>query len=132
MIGAEASAVPAFLVISMRVRREQHAARFERRVEIPQYARQFPARHMKKRRVGEHAIKTAGRQIQREKILLPHFAAAVCARHFNKAGGAFEADRNVAQLAERHEIATRTATEIEHGVRRRPLDGMQQRRDVLA
>jgi hypothetical protein len=60
---------------------------------------------MKKRRVGEYAVETALRQIELEEILLPDFAAAVCARHGGQARGAFQAYRDVSELGERLEVA---------------------------
>src|SRR5208337_4068576 len=57
-----APATPAFLVVAARVRAEQHATRFQSRVQFEQYARQFLPRDVKQRGVGEHAIEMLLRQ----------------------------------------------------------------------
>ena len=53
------------------------------------------------------------RQVEPEEILLPHFAAAVRARHRGEARGAFQTDRDVTEFGERLEVAPRPAAEIE-------------------
>ena len=77
---------------------------------------------MKERGVGEYAVETAVGQIELEEILLPHFAAAVGARHFGEARGAFKTYRDVTELGERLEVASRPAAEIEYRERRVALD----------
>ena len=87
---------------------------------------------MKQRRVGEYAVEMAIRQIELEEILLPYFAAAVGARHYGEARGAFQTYRDVTELGERLEVASGPAAKIEDRERRVTLDGSQQRCDVLA
>ena len=101
-------------------------------MQLPQHARQLLGGHMKQRRVGEHAVELSVRQIELEEILLPHLAAAVGARHRGEARGAFQADRDVAELGENLEVAPGSAAEIEDRERRLALDEAQQRGDVLA
>lgn len=72
------------------------------------------------------------RQIELEKILLPHFAAAVGARHYGQARGAFQTYRDVTEFGECLEVASRPAAKIEHRERRVTLAASQQRFDVLA
>src|ERR687895_400642 len=116
----------------MRVRGEQHAARLQGGAQLQQHARQRLAGDMKERRIGEYAVETALRQIELEEILLPYFAAAVGARHGGQARGTFQTYRDVTELGERLEVASRPAAEIEDRERRVALDGAQQRFDVLA
>src|SRR3954469_16625661 len=132
VIDAVASAVPAFFVMAMRVRREQHTTRLKRGAQLPQHARQLLAGDVKERRVGEYAVETALGQRELQEILLPYFGAAVGARHCGQARGAFEAYRDVAERRERLEVASRPAAEIEDRERRFALDRSQQRFDVLA
>ena len=56
VIRAVAPAVPALLVMAVRVRAEEDSARLERRVQLAQDARQLLARHVKQHRIGEHAV----------------------------------------------------------------------------
>ena len=116
----------------MRVRGEQHTTRFQGGVQLQQHARQLLAGYMKQRRVGEHAVEMAIRQIELEEILLPYFAAAVGARHYGQARGAFQTYRDVTEFGERLEVASRPAAKIEYRERRVTLDVSQQRFDVLA
>jgi len=129
---AVASAVPAFLVMAVRVRAEQHTSRFQRRAQFPQHARQLLAGNMKQRGIGKHAIEMLIRQIEPEEILLPHLAAAVGTRHVGQARGAFQTYGDVTEFGEHLEVTPRPAAEIEYRERRLTLDGLQQRRDVLA
>ncbi len=96
-----------------------------------QDARQFAARHMKKRRIGEDSVKVAFRQIEREKILQPHLATAVDARHFDEARRAVESDRDMPKLGERLQIASGPATEIEQREGRLAANVTEHRRDIL-
>src|SRR5258708_27623640 len=87
---------------------------------------------MKQRRVGEHAIKTATRQVELEKILLPYFAAAVGARHRGAVRGALQTNRDMTAFGKRLEVASGPAAEIEYHKGRFALNESQQRRDILA
>src|SRR5712692_7529251 len=122
IVRAVAATAPAFLVLAVRVRAEQHAARSQRHVQFPQHARQFLAWYMKQRGVGEHAIEMVIRQIELEKFLPPYFAAAVGACHGGETRGAFQTDCDVAELRKRLEIAPRPTAKIEYCERRLTLD----------
>src|SRR5687768_13014813 len=100
VVGAVAAAVPAFLVVAVRVGAEEHAARLQRGAQLAQHPRQLAAGHMEKGCVGENAVEARRRQLEAQEILLPDLAAAVLARHRRKARRAVQADRHVAERAE--------------------------------
>src|SRR5581483_1242590 len=81
---AVALALPSFFVVAARIGAEQDSARLQRRMQLFEHARQLGARHVKERRVGEDAVEFLPRQIEPQKILFPHLAAAVGARHFRE------------------------------------------------
>src|SRR5215510_4630049 len=108
--------------MAVRVRTEQHAAPLQRSAQFEQHTWQFLAGHMEQRGVGEYAVEVILRQIEFEKILLPHFAAAIGARHLDEAHGAFQAHRYMADLTKRLQIAPRPAAEIEYRVGRFAFD----------
>src|SRR6185503_6295083 len=85
-----APVMPAFLIVAVRVRAEENAARFQGRVQFQEHARQLLAGDMKERGVGKDAVEAAGREFEREKVLLPHFAT-LSARHCGETRGAFQA-----------------------------------------
>src|SRR5260370_33129422 len=87
---------------------------------------------MKQRRVGEHAIKTATRQVELEEILLPYFAAAVGARHRGGLWGALQTNRDMTAFGKRLEVASGPAAEIEDHEGPFALNECPQRRDILA
>jgi len=87
---------------------------------------------MKQRRVSEHAIETAGRQVELEEILLPYFAAAVGARHGGEVRGALQANRDMTAFGKCLEVAPGPAAKIEYREGRFVLNESQHRRDVLA
>jgi len=87
---------------------------------------------MKQCGVGEHAVETLIRQIELEKILLPHVAAAVGTRHVDEARGAIQSYRDVTESSKHLEVASWSAAEIQYRERRSPLDVLQQCRNVLA
>src|ERR1039457_2451091 len=132
MVGAVPAAIPSLLVVAVRIRAEKDTARSQRRAQLAQDTRQFLRWNMKQGRVGEHAVEAVGRKVQLEKILLPHRAAGVLARHRSKAPDAFEADRGMAELHQRPEVAARSAAQIENREGRRTLDVVEQGADVLA
>src|SRR6266850_2996245 len=132
VIRAVAPAVPALLVVAVRVRAEQNAARLERRAQLAEDARQLLARHVEQHRIGEHAVEARIGEFQSEQILQPHLAAAVLARHDREGLRALEADRDVAEPGERLQDPPRPATQIENCERRRALDAIEQRRDIPA
>src|SRR5262245_42055499 len=86
---------------------------------------------MKQSGVSEDAVEIAIRQIQREEILLPHLTTAVGARHFRKAGGAFQPHRDVTKLGQSLEVPSRPAAKIENCERWFALDELQQRGNIL-
>src|SRR5207245_10594421 len=132
VVGAVALAVPAFLVTAVRIRAEQHPARFQRGPQLSEHARQLLARHVEQRRVGEHPVEARRRQLQPEEVLLPDLEAALLARHRREARRAFQAHRDVAERGQGLEIAPRPAAEIEDRERRLAFDVTQQLGDVLA
>jgi len=100
-------------------------------MQLSKDARQLAARHMKERGIGENPMKVLVRQIEPEKVLVPSFAAAVSAGQFHKPKGAVQSYGSMSQVGKRLEIATRSAAEIEYGVRRLIAEVTQQGRDVL-
>ena len=86
---------------------------------------------MKQAGIGKHAIEVRLRQIELEKILLPHFAARACARHIGKGCCTFQSDRAVAEHSEALQVATRSTAEVEYREGGRAVDRSQQRIDVL-
>src|SRR5260221_14537964 len=86
---------------------------------------------MKQRRVGEHAIKTATRQVELEEILLPYFAAAVGARHRGEVCGALQTNRDMTAFGKRLEVAPGPAAEIENREGRFSLNESQNHREHL-
>ena len=132
VINAVAVAVPAFFVGAARVGAEQDAAWLECGVQLAKNAWERLARNVEERGIGKHAVKTALRQIEAKKTLLPHLALAFATRHVYEAFGAVESDRLMPASNERPEIAPGTAAEIEDGERRFSGNVPQQRVDVLA
>src|SRR5258706_14236664 len=100
-------------------------------MQLPQDTRQLVPRYVEQGSVREDAVEAAGRKLQREKVLLPHFAAAVLACQCSKLWRALETDRLVPKRAKRRQVAPWTAAEIEYANRRRPANVPQQRVDVL-
>src|SRR4051794_7338816 len=87
---------------------------------------------MEQHRIREDPIEAAGRQVEREQVLLPDLAAAVLARNRGQRRGTFKANNMVTELAEALEIAARAAAQVEQFERRGRLDMPQQGIDVLA
>src|SRR5258706_140108 len=132
VIRAVAPAVPALLVVAVRVRAEQHAARLERRAQLAEDARQLLARHVEQHRIGEDAVEARIGEFQSEQILPPHLAAAVLARHDREGLRALQADRDMAEPGERLQVPPRPAAQVEDRERRSALDAIEQRRDIPA
>src|SRR4051812_43480789 len=86
---------------------------------------------MEQRCIREYAVEPRRRQVEPEKILLPHLAATVRPRHFHEARGTLQPDRHVAKTSERFQIASRPTAEIQNGERRSRFDVIQQCGDVL-
>ena len=82
-------------------------------MQFPQHPGQFLRRYVTQRRIREYPVEVGSRQLQREEILLEHFAAAVHAGQFRKLRRAFEPCRDMPELRERLQIASRTAVEIQ-------------------
>ena len=127
-----ALAVPAFLAFAPGVGAEQDAARFQRGMQLPEDARQGQAGNVEQCGVGEHAVEARVGQVEFEKILLQHRAAAVVARHRRQPRRAFESGGAMAEFLEGFQVAPGAAAEVEQFKRRRRLDVLQQRGDVLA
>src|SRR5208282_6204608 len=72
------------------------------------------------------------RQIELEKILLPHNAATVNAGHFGELSGALQADRKMAEFGKHLEVAPGPTAKIKYRKRWFTLYRLQQRLDVLA
>src|SRR5262249_25659545 len=106
----------AFAAITDRVRAHEHAGGAKRRAKLGEDAREIGARNVEERRVREDAVERRGREIEREKILMQHFAAGL-ARHLGEARAAVEADGHVSAPRELREIATRAAAEVEDAMR---------------
>src|SRR3954465_12035286 len=87
---------------------------------------------MEQRCIREYAVEPRRRQVEPQKILLPHLAATVRPRHFHEARGTLQPNRHVAKSGERFQIASRPAAEIQNGEQRLRFDVIQQRGDVLA
>ena len=101
-------------------------------MQLAQHPRELLAGHMEQDGIGEDAVETLLRQVEREQVLLPDFAAAICARHRGQVRRAFHAHRDVAQPCESDEVAPWPAAKIQDRERRAGLDVLQQRRNVLA
>src|SRR5438874_10482743 len=86
---------------------------------------------MEERCIGEDPVEAAGGKPQRQKVLLPHFATAVLARHCGERWRSLEAHRLVTQRAKGGEVAAGAAAEIEYAKRWHTADVPQQRLDVL-
>ena len=86
---------------------------------------------MKQGCVGENAVETGLRKVEREKILLQHLAPGHVPRHADHFRRALDSDRFVAEPAEIGQIAPRAATEIENNVWRRPFQFIKQGGAVL-
>src|SRR6266550_5932645 len=132
VVGAVAAAIPSFFVLAVRVRAKKDPARLERRAQLAQNARQLLRRDMKQSSVCKHAIEPACGQIQLEKVLLPHFAAGMIARHRREALDSINADRRMAQLGESSQVAAGPAAQVEDREWRLAFDRSQQGLDVLA
>src|SRR5258708_17544941 len=87
---------------------------------------------MKQRRVGEHGVKAATREVELEEILLPYFAAAVGARHRGEVRGALQTNRDMTAFGKCLEVAPGPAAKIEYREGRFAHNESQHCRDVLA
>ena len=81
--------------------------------------------------MAEYAIEVALGELEREEVLLPHFATFF-PRHYGETGASFQAYGGVTELGKRLEIASRPAAKVEDRKWWVPLDVLQQRCDVLA
>ena len=86
---------------------------------------------MEERGVGENAIEVISREIECEKVLLPHFATRF-ARHCGETRGTFQADGGMTKVDKRLEVASRPTAKVENGEGRLSLDVLQESRNVLA
>ena len=124
--------VPAFTVVAAWVGAEQYAAGFQGRVQLAQNLAKFLGRHMKQRSVGKDPVEAFSGQVELEKVLVPHFTAAVFTRHLGEAFGAVQADGHMTQAGEGLQVAPRPAAKIQNRERCRARDMAQQGIDVLA
>src|SRR5262249_8498410 len=99
--GAVALTLPTFGVGSAWVRREEDAARPERRVELAKDARQLLRGNVEERGVGEDPVEARGRQVERQEVRVPDVAPGGGACHGDEARRAVEADRLVARARKR-------------------------------
>src|SRR5690554_4192724 len=81
--------------------------------------------------ISKDAVEHACRQLQHEKVLLPHFAAGIGACHLGKAGGAVEPDGTVTHVGEGLEVAPGSTAEVQDGGGRDGFDVSKQRGNVL-
>jgi hypothetical protein len=123
--------LPAFLIKAAWVRAEQHAIRFQSRAQFQQHAWQLLAWDVKQRGVGEYAIEAIFRQIELEKILLPHFTTAVDARHCRETRGAVQTHREMAKIGKGLKVTAGPA-KIKYRERWLAIDMLQQRHNILA
>jgi len=86
---------------------------------------------MEERCVGEDAVESSFRQVQREEILAPNLATTVRTGHRNEMLCAVQADGDMAEIAQRLEVPARSAAEIENGKGRFAREMAQKRVDVL-
>src|SRR5258706_9009835 len=132
VVRAVAAAVPALLVVAVRVRAEQHAVGLQARAQLAQDARQLLPRHVEQHRIGEHAVEARRGEREREQILPPHLAAAVLARHRGEALRSLQADRGMAGIGDRLQVPPGSPAQVENRERRFAFDVPKQRRDILA
>ena len=64
-------------------------------MQLPQTRLELLAGHMEQDGVGEDAVETLLRQVECKQVLLPDFAAAMCARHRGQDRRTFHAHRDV-------------------------------------
>jgi hypothetical protein len=100
-------------------------------VQLSQNARQFPGWHMKQRGVGEYSIKIPCREIELQEILLPDHAAAVGARHVDKAPCTVQPDDQMTEAGKGLQIAAWAAAEVEDREWHLASEVAQQRGDIL-
>lgn len=132
MVGSVASIIPAFLIVAVWVRAEQHALRLEGGMQLSQNARQFPGWYMKQRGIGKYSIEIRHREIELQEILLPDHAAAVGACHFDETPGTIQTDDHMTEAGKGLQIAAWAAAEVEDGERDLASEVAQQRGDVLS
>lgn len=101
-------------------------------MQFVQHARQDPAGDVEQRRIREHAVEVARRQVQREEVLLQHFAAAGGAGHRGKPWRTLQPGGDMPESGEGVEVTARPATKIQDRQRRWRRYRLEQCRDVLA
>lgn len=105
--------MPAFSVPSG-IRGEQNAVLNERGFELTEYSGKLLSRHVEKRSISKNTIEGTRREAEREKVLMPCLAAAQFFRHFAKGRAAIESDGVVPKRLKVHEIAARSAAQIQY------------------
>src|SRR5262249_15509875 len=121
----------AFLALTARIGREQHAARLEARVQLPQHPRQLLNRHVKQGGVRKDTVEATRRQLERQKILLQDLATGARARRSHERGATVQPDRLVTEAAKVRQVPPRPAPEVEQGVGSRAFQVVKQRGVVL-
>ena len=86
---------------------------------------------MEQRRIREHTVEVGGGQVERQEVLVPDLHPGELARHAHEALGTLETDRIVPPLAQRDQVAPRSAAEVEDAERALARDGVEQRVEVL-
>lgn len=125
---AIALTIPALLPCPARVGAEQHSAPPQTGVQLQQHlsGAHETARH------GKHTVEALCGQIELQKALLQHLAAAMCARHRRRTWRGLQAHGTVAHLLEDAQVAPRVTDEIQQVKGRWPSYMLEQRRDALA
>jgi hypothetical protein len=73
---------------------------------------------MKQRGGSRTRHRNGSRQIELNKILLPHHAAAAAKRHFHETRGTFQTYCDMPEFGKRLEVTSRPAAKIKHRERR--------------
>ena len=108
-----ASISPALVIVAAWVGAKQHAVRLERFPQLGQHAGELLTRNVEESGIGKNTVKVCSREIELQKVLLPHLAARVLLGHADETFSAVEADSDMAQFAKDLEITARTAAKIE-------------------
>ena len=131
VVGGVAFAVPSLLVLAAWIRAEQHTVGLEGGAQLPQNARQGETGHMKQRGIGEDPVKTSGRKIELEKVLMPDLTAGIGTRHFHEASRTIQSDDAMTETGKGLQVTAGAATEVEDRKRRVAMNMSQQGGDIL-
>jgi hypothetical protein len=92
------------------IRAEEHTARLQAGIEVPQYTTQFLRWDMKKRCIGEHAIKRVFGELQVKEILMPYLTSCPLSGHFDKRGTAVQANGVMSEFSKCQDVSSRTTS----------------------